>query len=40
VAVIVFCVVTQQFFIALLVAWYVWTSWTQWLIFRSHNRTD
>jgi Zn-dependent protease len=37
------CVLTligRQFFIALLVGWYVWTSWTQWQFFRSHNRTD
>jgi Zn-dependent protease len=40
VAVIVFCLVTRQFFIALLVAWYVRTSWMQWEFFRSHNRTD
>ncbi|MEA2337603.1 MAG: hypothetical protein QOE82_1610 [Thermoanaerobaculia bacterium] len=30
----------RQIFIALLVAWYVWTSWSQWQFFRSHNRTD
>ncbi|MEA2327012.1 MAG: hypothetical protein QOE68_1971 [Thermoanaerobaculia bacterium] len=32
--------VSRQYFIALLIGWYVWTSWTQWQFFRSHNRTD
>jgi Zn-dependent protease len=36
----VLSLVGQQIFIAILVAWYVWTSWTQWQFFRSHNRTD
>jgi stage IV sporulation protein FB len=37
------CILTllgRQFFIALLVGWYVWSSWSQWQFFRSHNRTD
>ena len=38
--VFVFCLVTRQVFIAILVAWYVWLSWTQWQFFRSHNRID
>lgn len=38
--ILLFCLVTQRFFIAILVAWYVWMSWTQWQFFRSHNRTD
>jgi Zn-dependent protease len=36
----VLSLLSRQFFIALLVGWYVWTSWTQWQFFRSHNRTD
>jgi Zn-dependent protease len=30
----------RQIFIAILVAWYVYSSWMQWQFFRSHNRTD
>ncbi|HEV7573834.1 MAG TPA: hypothetical protein VGQ21_20260 [Thermoanaerobaculia bacterium] len=40
VGVCVFTLIVRQFFIALLIGWYVWTSWTQWQFFRSHNRTD
>jgi Zn-dependent protease len=40
IGIFVFCLVTRQIFIAILVAWYVWTSWTQWQFFRSSNRTD
>ncbi len=36
----VLCLVSRSFFIALLVAWYTYSSWTQWKFFRSHNRTD
>jgi Zn-dependent protease len=38
--VFVLSLIGRQVFIAILVAWYVWTSWTQWQFFRSHNRTD
>lgn len=40
VGVVVLCLVSRQFFIALLVAWFVRSSWMQWEFFRSHNRTD
>ncbi len=36
----VLSLIGRQVFIAILVAWYVWTSWTQWQFFRSNNRTD
>jgi len=36
----VLSLIGRQVFIAILVAYYVWTSWTQWQFFRSHNRTD
>jgi stage IV sporulation protein FB len=39
-AIIVFCLLRRNFYLALLAAWYVWMSWTQWQFFRSHNRTD
>jgi Zn-dependent protease len=38
--VFVYCLVTRDIFIAILVAWYTWASWTQWEFFRSHNRID
>jgi Zn-dependent protease len=40
VGIFVLSLLARQFFIAILVAWYVWSSWTQWQFFRSHNRTD
>jgi Zn-dependent protease len=40
VGIFVLTLISRQIFIAMLVAWYVWTSWTQWQFFRSHNRTD
>jgi stage IV sporulation protein FB len=40
VGVVVLALVGSQFFVAILVAYYVWTSWSQWQFFRSHNRTD
>jgi stage IV sporulation protein FB len=39
-AIIIFCLLRRNFYLALLAAWYVWMSWTQWQFFRSHNRTD
>jgi Zn-dependent protease len=38
--VFVLSLIGRQVFVAILVAWFVWTSWTQWQFFRSHNRTD
>jgi Zn-dependent protease len=38
--VVVLTLVGREFFVAILVAYYVWTSWAQWQFFRSHNRTD
>jgi Zn-dependent protease len=40
VAIFVLSLIGRQFFIAILVAWYVRSSWMQWQFFRSHNRTD
>jgi Zn-dependent protease len=38
--VFILCLMKGQFFIAILVAFYVRSSWMQWDFFRSHNRTD
>jgi len=40
VGIFVYCLISRNIFIAILVAWYVRTSWMQWEFFRSHNRTD
>lgn len=40
VGVLILSLLARQFFIAILVGWYLYMSWTQWQFFRSHNRTD
>jgi len=40
VGIFVLCLIRQEVFLAVLVAWFVWSSWQQWELFRSHNRTD
>jgi Zn-dependent protease len=40
VGVCILSLLSRQFFIALLIGWYLRTSWMQWAFFRSHNRTD
>jgi stage IV sporulation protein FB len=39
-AVAVFGLARRQFFIAILMFWYVWSSWSQWQLFRGFRRTD
>jgi len=36
----VYLLVRKEIFLAILVAWFEWSSWQQWEFFRSHNRTD
>lgn len=39
-AVALYGLATRSFFMAMLMAWFVWTSWGQWQFFRSFNRPD